>query len=446
MGQPHTRYARAPDGGYIAYQTIGQGPPDIIMLGSLMCIDFMWDDAISARALRRLASLGRLICFDWRGHGSSDPMALASRPTVDALADEARIVMDAVGSERAVHVGVWIGGSPQAMFQAAAYPDRTESLILVGGMAHGLRGDNYPMGLPADQLAALLERYELHWGTGALAGDATPSRASDPAFAAWRARYERLTMGPQSISVLLDYALRIDVRETLPHIHVPTLVLHPEASAPWTLGFGRYLAEHIPGARLETVPGGDTTLYGADSSHYLDHIERFLAGGPRAAPDDDRVLATVLFTDIVDSTQRARQMGDSRWVALLAEHDALVVEEIERHRGRRIKTTGDGVLAIFDGPTRAVHCAQAISNRMRPLGLEVRAGLHTGEVQLRDDDIGGIAVHIAARISATAGPGEVLVSRTVTDLVVGSNISFVDRDTTPLRGVDGTWQLYAVSG
>jgi class 3 adenylate cyclase len=313
-------------------------------------------------------------------------------------------------------------------------------------MARGIRGDDYPMGLPADQLLALRERYELHWGTGALAGDATPSRASDPAFGAWRARYERLAMGPRSISVLLDYALRLDVRDTLPHIHVPTLVLHPEAPADWTLGFGRYLAEHIPGARLETIPGGDTTLYGTDSFHYLDRIERFLAGGPRPASDDNRVLATVMFTDIVDSTQRAAQMGDYQWVALLAEHDALAVQEIERHRGRRIKTTGDGVLAIFDGPTRAVHCAQAMRDRMPSLGLEVRAGLHTGEVQLRDDDIGGIAVHIAARISAKAGPGEVLVSRTVTDLVVGSNISFVDRDTTLLRGVDGTWQLYAVSG
>jgi class 3 adenylate cyclase len=414
-----------------------------VLLGNLTCVDAMWEDPHFALVLRRLAALGRVICFDWRGHGASDPVPLGALPTIDAWSDDARVVLDAVGSRSATLIGVNVGASPMAIFLAAAFPERTDALVLVNGMARSLRADDYQFGQTDEAVTAVLGLYEDRWGTGEVGARLVPSRADDESFRGWHARYERLAMSPSTVRALLGWALQLDVRDVLHLVRVPTLVLHAERTLAWPIEHSRYLADRIEGARLAILPGGDVTLYGKDSEAALDHIEEFLTGG-HPVHDHDRVLATVLFTDIVRSTEHAGKMGDRRWAQLLNEHDALVIRELQRYRGRKVNTTGDGFLATFDGPARAVRCALAICEGVRPLGIEVRVGLHTGEVELRGNDIGGIAVHIGQRVSGLASAGKVLVSATVKDLVAGSGIQFADHGEHDLKGVPGTWRLFGV--
>jgi class 3 adenylate cyclase len=439
--QPETRYARSEDG-YVAYQVVGDGPLDLVFIFYWASnVDAMWEEPSLARFLRRLATFSRLLCFDKRGSGVSDPVPLAAVPTLEQWTDDVRTVMDAVGSKRATLLGHADGGQ-MAMLFAATYPERTSALILVDTCARHLRDVDYPCGLPADRVPRYLQRTEELWGTGRLLDILAPSVAHDERFRRWYGRYERLAMGPRAMIATQAAYLEPDLRGVLPSIRVPTLVLHRAGDRFIRTGHGRYLGEHIRGAKYVELPGEDALFLG-DTEMLLGEMEQFLTG-TRPVPEIDRVLATILFTDIVGSTERAATLGDRAWRALLDTHHGIVRQELERHRGREIKTVGDGFLATFDGPARAIRCACAIRDGLRSLGIEIRAGLHTGECELMNDDVGGIAVHIGARVMATAAPAEVLVSSTVKDLVAGSGLRFVDRGVHSLQGVPGEWRLFAV--
>ena len=444
MDAPETRYAKTPDGLSIAYHVAGDGPTDIVLLPSLSCIDVMWMEPSCAHVLHRLAKIGRLVCFDRRGSGSSDPVPLGALPTHEAWMDDLRVVLDAVGS---TSVSVVAHGSTgyMGMLFAATYPERTNALIFVNSTARVKLAEDYPFGATPEQLEAFARVHVEAWGTGANVSFMAPSRSDDEPYRRWYGWLERLSQNPATVEATLGWLFDLDLRSVLPTIRVPTLVLHREAGQVPQLDQGRYLADHIAGARLVVVPGTDYEIISEHADEIIDHIEEFITGAPPVR-EPDRALATVLFTDIVASTEHATRLGDKKWTQLLDQHDALIRRELDRHRGRRVNPTGDGILASFDGPARAVRCAQAIVEAVRPLGIEVRAGLHTGEVELRGDDIGGIAVHIGQRVSALARPGEVLVSRTVTDLVAGSGLEFEDRGEHELKGVPGKWAIYAVTG
>jgi len=350
--------------------------------------------------------------------------------------------MDAVGSQRAALIGVAEGG-PMAMLFAATYPERTSALVLVNTFARLLRDADCGYGYPADRVPKALAGLEELWGTGGLLNLVAPSVAHDERFRRWYARYERLAMGPGAATAMFATMFEIDIRHVLPAIRVPTLILHRSRDRHIRVGHGRYLAEHIPGAKYVELPGEDHLFYVGDTETMLGEIEEFLTG-TRSAPESDRVLATVLFTDIVGSTERAAALGDAGWRDLLGAHHEVVRRELERYRGREIDTTGDGFLATFDGPARAVRCTCAIGQAVRRLGIDVRAGLHTGEIEFVGERVAGIAVHMAARVAALAGPGEVLVSSTVKDLVAGSGLRFVERGMHALKGVPDEWRLFAV--
>jgi class 3 adenylate cyclase len=357
--------------------------------------------------------------------------------------DDIRVVLDAVGSTTA-HLIFHGVSAQQGMVFAATYPERTKALVLIEASARARWGEDYPFGARPDQVETFARWFEQGWGTGANVAALAPSRAGDDAFRRWLARFERGSMSPTTNAAALRWSQNLDLRSVLPSIRVPTLVLHREADRALRLDHGRYLADHIPGARLVVVPGTDYWFFTQGADEIVDHIEEFITGVPPAR-QPDRALATILFTDIVGSTDHATRLGDKVWTDLLKRHDELITRELERYRGRKVNPTGDGIFATFDGPGRAVRCAQAICSAVRPLGIEVRAGLHTGEVELRGEDIGGIAVHIGQRVSALAGPGEVLVSRTVTDLVAGSGLMFEERGEQELKGVPGKWSVYAVT-
>ncbi len=431
---PPTRYARSDDGARIAYQVTGEGPLDLVLVGGPAShLALQWEEPASARTLERYASFSRLIRFDRRGTGLSDPVDRP--PTLDQQMDDLHAVMRAVGVERTALMGSVDAGL--AAMYAATYPDRVTALVLVGvaPVAGGF--------FSGERLELLLDVVENGWGEGRLISLFAPSKAGDPAFVDWWTRYERAATSPAMARKLIDLYAQMDLRAVLPAIRVPTLVVHRTGDALIDIESGREAAALIPGARFVEVPGTDA--YGlADEHHEADDaIEEFLTGRPpRREPE--RVLATVLFTDIVGSTDRAAAVGDLEWGRLLDRHHGLVRAELARWRGTEIKTVGDGFLATFDGPARAVHCAHAIVAAVRELGLDVRAGLHTGECERLDGDVAGIAVHIGARVMALAGPGEVLVSSTVRDLVVGSSLRFDDRGVHALRGVPGEWRLYAL--
>ena len=442
---PHeTRYARSKDGD-VAYQVIGDAPLDLVFIPSwLSNVEAMWEEASLARFLNRLGTFSRLLCFDKRGSGVSDPVTPGAVPTLEQWMQDVRVVMDAAQSERAVILGCAEGG-PMAMLFAASYPERTRALILFDTAARMLRDDDYPSGFPAERLPRILDRLRDDWGTGNVADLLAPSMAHDAQFRRWLGRYERLSIPPQAHIPMYASHFEWDLRPALPSIRVPTLVLHRVGNRYIRVGHGRYLAEHIPGAKYAELPGEDHLFFVGDTETVLAEIEAFVTG-VRPTPELDRVLATVLFTDIVGSTERAATLGDRAWHALLETHDGIVRRELERHRGREVKTTGDGFLATFDGPARAIRCACDIRDGLRPLGIEIRAGLHTGECELMDDDVRGVAVHIAARVAASAGPGDVIVSSTVKDLVAGSGIRFVDLGAHVLEGVPGGWRLFAADG
>jgi pimeloyl-ACP methyl ester carboxylesterase/class 3 adenylate cyclase len=435
---PQTRYAKSGDVN-IAYQVAGDGPFDLVFVpGFISHLDLQWADPRIARFLEKLASFSRLIMFDKRGTGLSDPVA-APAPLEDRM-DDVRAVMDAAGSERAALFGLSEGG-PMSILFAATYPERTRALILCGTFAsgtpdpHGAGGQRWIDAIKQARAAAE------HWGEGRTLSLMAPSADSERDRIG-RGVFERSAASPLMAKMLLEMVAETDVTDLLPSIQVPTLVLHREEEFVPVEG-ARYMATHIPGSRLVVLPGQDHIPFYGDADGYAEEIEEFLTGA-RRAPVPDRILTTVMFTDIVGSTERAASLGDARWRELVARHDELTREELERHRGREVKTLGDGFLATFDGPARGIRCACAIGDRVQSLDIGLRAGLHTGECELIGEDIGGMGVNIGARIGALAGPEDVLVSSTVKDLVVGSGIAFSDRGVQRLKGVPGEWHVFAV--
>ena len=438
---PETRYAKS-GGLHIAYQVFGEGDVDLVLVnGFTTHLELVWEYEPTARTLEGLASFARVINFDRRGSGLSDPVT--EPPTLEERMDDVRAVMDAAGSERAVLLGVSEGVTMSILF-AATYPQRVRALVLSGGMARSTYADDYPWASPAE---ALIESgFELllpHWGDGSSIEITTPSHADDPAARAFHGRLERATASPGMLIALSTMFLDLDIRGVVPSVHTPALVLHRTRDRLVNVRNGRWLAEHLPNARMVEFDGDDHNFWHEGQAEWLGEVQEFVTG-TRAVVVPDRVLATVLLTDIVDSTHTASELGDRRWRELLERHQRDVREELARFAGREVKSTGDGFLAVFDGPARAIECARAILRAARPAGIAVRAGLHTGECEVMGEDIGGIAVHIAARVSAQAGPGELIVSRTVKDLVAGSGIEFADRGAHTLKGVPDVWQLYAV--
>ncbi len=439
---PRVRYAKSGDV-HIAYQVVGDGPLDLVFVnGFVDHLEVQWEFPPLASFLNRLASFSRLILFDKRGTGLSD--RVAALPTLEQRMDDVRAVMEAVGAKRAALLGLSEGGPMSALF-AATYPDRTAALIMLGSYSRYVRDAGCPWARTGDEWQVILDSIETSWGTGQMLPLFSPSLAGDEAAVQLQGRFERMAASPGAAIAVLRMALDIDIRHLLPAIRVPTLIVHRTGDRVCEVQGSRYMAERIPGAKYVELPGDDHAPWTGDSSAVLDAIEEFLTG-QRHEPEYDRVLATVLFTDIVGSTERAAELGDGRWRAVLDNHHAAVRRELTRFRGREVKTLGDGFLATFDGPARAIRCACAIRDGVRPLGIEVRAGLHTGECEWRGDDVGGIAVHIGARVAAKAGPGEVVVSSTVKDLVAGSGLRFADRGVHSLKGIPGKWRLFAVEG
>jgi class 3 adenylate cyclase len=403
-----------------------------------------WDEPLHARFRRRLASFSRVILFDKRGTGMSDRVADRDLPTLEQRMDDVRAVMDAAGSERAAILGQSEGGS-MAMLFAATYPERTTALITLGAFARRVWDPEYPWAPTPDQRQQFLDWIERDWGGDVDAGTLAPSLAADEGFKRRLASYLRLSASPGSALALARMNTQIDVRAVLSTIGVPTLVLHRTGDLDSNIAEGRYIAERIPGAKFVELPGVDHLPWVGNQEDVIDEIEEFLTGIRRAA-EPDRMLATVLFTDIVGSTERAASLGDKAWRDVLEQHHAAVRRELTHFRGQEISTSGDSFFATFDGPARAVRCAVAIRDRLRESGLEVRAGVHTGECERMGDNIGGLAVHIGSRVAGLAGPGEVLASSTVKDLVAGSGIAFEDRGAHPLKGIPGEWRVFKVAG
>jgi class 3 adenylate cyclase len=442
MEPPETHYARIGDV-HIGYQTVGAGPFDLVLLDQWFSnVDAMWLFPPLAQFVERLSTFARVIVLDKRGTGVSDPVALGSLPTLETWMDDIRAVMDAVGSERAAFVA-GVGACYLGLLFAATFPSRTSALVLVDGFARLTGTDDYFPELPRALVEADVEPIRSAWGHGGFLRAMAPAEYRDPALVRSFARYERLSASPATAFAVGRVLYESDVRRVLPAIRVPTLVITHLRSAMTPQGLSPYLAEHIPGARQLELPGSNSFMWAGDQGRLVDELQEFLTG-VRPAPETERVLATVLFTDIVGSTERAHALGDHAWRQLLERHYGIARQQLERFRGRQVVTTGDGLLATFDGPARAIRCAQAMVAGMRDLELEIRAGLHTGEIELEGTDVRGIAVHIGARISALARAGEVLVSSTVKDLVVGSGIEFDDRGVHSLKGVPDEWHLYAV--
>ena len=443
MDPPATRYAKSA-GLDIAYQIFGAGDVTMVAVPPIVSnIELIWEDAAAARYLRRLGSFCRFIHFDKRGTGMSERSI--GNPTLEQRVDDLRAVMDAAGVERAVIGGLSEGGLMAAYF-AATHPDRTIGLILNGTFARLTSTDGYEIGGVEPFFAQLIDAWAEAWGTPdtLTIGLFCPSKVGDLDYLRWANRFERTTVTPGGLRAMMYLNLDLDIRAVLPTITVPTLVIHRTGDIAVPVEHGRYLAEHIPDARYVELPGLDHLPWFGDADAILDEIEQF-ATGHRHAIETDRILATVLFTDIVASTERASALGDRQWRVVLDDLDELVDKRLARYRGRLVKSTGDGHLALFDGPARAIGCASELCAAARSLDLQIRAGVHTGEVEVRGDDVGGIGVHIGARVGALAKPSEVLVSRTVTDLVAGSGIEFSDRGEHDLKGVSGSWRLYAVS-
>ena len=434
--QPVTRYAKSGDI-HVAYQVFGEGPLNLVIAPFFVSnVEVFWEYPDAARWLLRLASFARVTMFDKRGTGMSD--RVTDLPGLEQRIDDVRAVMDAVGMEQAALLGMSEGGPLAALF-AATFPERCSALVLYGSFAR------FASWIPTEEaLAGFLGYIDKAWGSGGSLHFLAPSLANDPTAQQWQGRFERLGASPAAATVLMRMNSQINISDIVSTIRVPTLVIHRIEDATINVEGGRYLAKHIPGARYIELPGKDHLPWvGDNATEIADDIEEFLTGA-RAPVTVDRVLATVLFTDIVGSTEKAAALGDRRWRDLLDNHHATIRRNLARFRGREVKTTGDGFLATFDGPARGVRCACAIAEEIKPLGIEVRAGLHTGECEMTDDDVGGIAVHIGARVAALAGAGEVLVSSTVKDLVAGSGLRFGDRGSQSLKGVPGDWRIFAV--
>jgi pimeloyl-ACP methyl ester carboxylesterase len=439
---PETKYARSGDV-HIAYQVMGNGPIDLVVVpGWVTHVEYNWEEPLALRFFERLAAFCRVIPFDKRGTGLSDRVADKDLPTLEQRMDDVRAVMDAVGSERAALFSVSEGGAMCLLF-AATYPERTSGLILFGGYARRNWAPDYPWGDTPETNQQVLESINSGWGSAWGIERRAGSLASDERFRHWYATLYRLGASPGAAMTLYKMNAEIDVRHVLTTIRVPSLILHRAGDRTIQVEHGRFLAAHIPGAKYVELEGIDHIPFVGDADSVIAQIEEFLTG-VRPMPEPDRVLSTVLFTDIVDSTRRISEIGDRRWRELLANHDALIRRELARYRGREVGTAGDSFLATFDGPARAVRCALSAGDAVRQLGMEIRAGLHTGEIELMGESVGGMAVHIGARVAALAGASEVLVSSTVKDLVAGSGLQFSDRGVHPLKGVPGEWHLFAV--
>lgn len=437
---PQTKYARSGDI-HIAYQVIGDGPIDLVYVPSWMSqVEVYWEEPRIARYFERLASFSRLIMFDRRGTGLSDPVA--GTPTLEEQIDDVVAVLDAADSREAA-VFAWLEGGAMAALFAATHPGRTRALVLYEAMAKMSWAPDYPWPPTREERAATLEAFS--WGDGARIVGLWPRAANDPRLIEWAGRLERLSVSPGTARKLFMMNAEVDIRAVLPSISVPTLVVHRARDRYIDIRHSRYLAEHIPGARYVELAGDEVFSFGRGQDSLVDEVEEFLTGA-RRAPHPERVLATVMFSDIVGSTQRAAELGDRGWRDVLSSVEGTVKRELSVYRGHAVKSMGDGFLATFDGPARGIRCAVAIRDALHEqFGLELRSGLHTGEIELIGSDVGGIAVHIGARVGASAGPGEVVVSGTVKDLVVGSGISFDDRGEHELRGVPGEWRLWAVA-
>jgi pimeloyl-ACP methyl ester carboxylesterase len=437
--ESETRYAKSGDV-YIAYRVFGSGPRDIILVpGMISHVEQYWDLPANQYMLKRLTSFARVIVFDKRGQGLSDRVG---EQTLEERTGDVRAVLDAVGSERAAVCG-WSEGGAMSLTFAATYPQRTAALVLFGSFA-SMR--DAPWNLAPERFQLLLEGLEQSWGKGIIVRLNAPSRVKDAGFMKWWARLERAAATPSAIVALVRANYSIDARHVLSSISAPTLIFHRERDSLVPVQTGRYLAAHIPGARYVELPGEDHLIQALDPDlldSLFDEIEEFLTG-TKQRPEPDRVLATLLMNDIVGSTERVAEIGDKRWKELLTRYYELVRKELDAFHGVEVNTTGDGILATFDGPARAIRCACSIRDAVRALGIQIRTGVHTGECERMGDDVGGIAVHIAARVSAQAAADEVLVSSTVKDLVAGSRLTFSDRGLHQLKGIPGEWRLFAV--
>lgn len=444
---PETRYTRSGDV-HIAYQVVGEGPQDVVILSEWIShIEVFWEHPLFARMLRRIASHSRLILFDKRGIGLSDPVSEEQLSSVEIWMDDLLAVLDACGSSRAVLASTGHGGQMAILF-AATHPERTESLLLANAYARLSRAPDYPWGLPESAQERALSLTEQTWGapSAPTLDLVAPSLAGDESLRRWWARLERLACSPGRAVAMQRAIYSYDVRDVLGAVTSPTLVLHTTGNHLVRVGHGRYLAEHIPGAELREFEGQDHWWFVGDQGEEAWNVAMEFTGATEPEADADRVLATLLFTDVVTSTEQLATMGDAAWKEVLDDLDALVDRQVTRFQGRVVKGLGDGHLATFDGPGRAIRCALAISRGVRSLGIEVRCGLHTGEVDLRGEDVGGMALHIAARVMSLAGPSEVFVSGSVPPLVAGSGLAFDDRGQHELKGVPGIWPVFAAEG
>ncbi len=436
---PETKYVRSAEG-HIAYQVVGEGPVDLVVFGALAShIELIWEDPTAARFLQRLARFSRLIMYDKRGVGMSDPSP-GGDSSFEMRLDDCLTVLDAVGCEDAVFFGISEGGALAALM-AAADPGRVRGIVTFSAYARVLAGPDYPYGVSRDVIDSLIRRLDEQWDPEALLSWILPSVMDDDARKSFWLRYLRRAITPGQFRVQVEQNAEGDIREVLPLIRAPALIIHGTDDRWIPIAHGRYLAERLPNARLIELDTGDHIPYTDVGLEVAEEIEEFVTG-TREAAEPDRRLATIMFSDIVDSTAKAAATGDRRWLDLLQRHDDVVRIELQRFRGNEINHTGDGFLAMFDGPARAIRCGHAIHDRMKEQGLAVRIGLHTGEVELRGDDVGGIAVHIAARVAAGAGPGDVLVSQSIPPLVVGSGLEFASAGRHALKGVPGDWELF----
>jgi class 3 adenylate cyclase len=439
---PTTHYAKSGDV-HIAYQVVGEGPIDLVLIhGWISHLEYQWEDPALARFLNRLASFSRLIVFDKRGTGLSDRVAESALPTLEQRMDDIRAVMDAAGSRRAAMFGVSEGGPLSTLF-AATYPTRAAALVMYGAYAKWIRADDYPWAPTREEHEAALEAYEKHWGTPIGLKTLAPSVAKDERVRQWYAHSLRVSASPAAGVTLYRMNIEVDTRAILPAIRVPTLILHRSGDRLIPCEAGRYMARQIAAARFVELPGDDHIAWIGDTEPLLAEIQEFLTG-ERPVLEADRVLATIMFVDIVQSTQRATAIGDSRWRDLVGNYQQQVGKEVARLGGRVVNTAGDGVFAIFDGPARAIKCARAVRDVVGTLGLAIRSGIHTGECVIEGNDVTGVAVHIGARVAARANPGEILLSSTVKDLIAGSRIECSDRGSHVLKGVAGRWRLFAV--
>ena len=444
VGRPETRFAETPKG-YVGYQVFGIEEPDIVFITNWMTnVDLYWDELSAARYLDRLGEIGRVFLIDKRGSGISDHSSRGYIDPVEDSVDDIRAVLDANGSEEAVLIGDTEGGM-LACILAATYPQRFPSLVLVNSYARMLRDEDYPVGAPQSVMDTMSKIWMDTFGqTPETLYYTAPTAARDPRFLAWYPWFQRQAMPPAVARKAVEWIIETDVRSVLPAIQAQTLVIHRRDARFHRLALGEYLAEHIEGARLEIVEGEDTLPFHAgEATAILDLIEAFVTGD-RAKIYTNRMLATVLISDIVGSTSLASDIGDDRWLDFRAEHNRIVRLNLERFHGREMSTTGDGFLATFDGPMRAIQCAQAILGELKKIGLDIRVGIHTGEIEVRDGEIGGLAVHVAARVMAAAESGGIMASSTVKDLVLGSNVAFDSCGAFDLKGVPGSWNLYEV--